>query len=71
MTCVKPKGQIQEAYSPPVVNNSNMTDAPQKSIAGQLPFLELPGQSAGKGALLRPGTLPGSSTENKMHNREG
>lgn len=36
--CVKPKRQMQDAYSSLVVNNSNMTDAPQKSIAGTIAF---------------------------------
>lgn len=63
--CAKPERQMREAHSFLVVNNSNMTDVPQKSKAGTIAFF---GTAP---ASLSPGTLPGSCTENKLHRREG
>ena len=61
---------MQGVDFPFIANNSNMTNMLQKSIAVTIALLEQTGQSAGQGALLSPGTPPGSSTANKFHQRE-
>lgn len=68
---VDSKRQMQEPDTPLTANNSNVTSMFQKSITA-LPafFWNCLSKSAGEEALLSSGTLPGSSTDNKLHNRE-
>lgn len=60
---------MQGADFPFVANNSGRTSMLQKSIAVTIAFSGA-AWAAGQGALLSPGTMPGSSTANKLHQRE-
>lgn len=63
---------MQGIHSLLVANDSNTSDVRQKSIAVTITFFGTASaqQSAREGALLSPDTLPGSSIENKLYNRE-
>lgn len=62
--------QMQGADFPLIANNSNMSNVLRKSIAVTTAFFGAAWAAGWTRALLSPGTLPGSSTASKLHNRE-